>query len=163
MDSGAAVTAAQIGRECGVRRTSTVSRSVVSIVVDKCCLASGAQHNVNMRAYHCRTDDALVNRVSTQHLDTARKLLNLFDEALAKTQHVWPNMRDGKELPAPHADASLPLRPGRGLKNTRTLGSACILRRSSSLRVDEGLIENPSCQRTSVPRARLRRSLIFVV
>ena len=65
-----------------------------------------------MHAYHGRTDNAVVNRVSTQHLDTTRELLNLLDEALAETQHVWRNVRDGKELPAQHVDAAL---PGRGL------------------------------------------------
>ena len=30
-----------------------------------------------------------------------------FDETLAETQHLWRNMRDGKKLPAPHADACL--------------------------------------------------------
>ena len=110
----------------------------------------GAQHDVIMRAYHRRTDNALVNRVSTQHLDTARELLNHLDEALAEAQHAWPNLCDGKELPAPQADASLPLRPGRGLTPVDGEGGDAhqharqrIFRRSSPLRVDEGLIENP--------------------
>ena len=72
----------------------------------------GAQHDVIMRAYHARTANALVNLM---HLNTASELWNHLDEALAEAQHVWSNMCDGKELPAPHADASLPLRPGRGL------------------------------------------------
>ena len=51
---------------------------------------------------------------------------------------------DGKGPPAPHADASLPSRPGRGLTTWMamvvtnkhpTLGSACIFRRSSPLSV----------------------------
>ena len=78
-------------------------------------MATGAQHDVIMRACHRRTDNALVNRVSTQHLDTASELLNHLDEALAEAQHVWSNMWDGKELQAPRADASLLPRPGRGL------------------------------------------------
>ena len=141
MDSGAAVTAAQIGREsfighlppplleaghhrsayraprlshCTIACTSClhstpiVSRSLVSVVLRG---QRRAHHDVILRAYHGGTDGALVNRVSTQHLDMARELLNLLDEALAKT-HARRNMRDGKELPAPHTDASLPPRPG---------------------------------------------------
>ena len=78
-------------------------------------MATGSQHDVIMRAYHGRTDKALVNRVSNQHLDTARELLNLLDEALAEAQHVWRIVRDGTEPPAPQADASLHPRPGRRL------------------------------------------------
>ena len=112
-------------------------------MVELYCLATGAQHVVIMRAYRGRTDNALVIRVSTQHLDIARELLNHLDETLAETQHLWRNMRDGKKLPAPHADVSLPPRLGRGLTTVdgdgdnehTTLGSACIFRRSSPLRV----------------------------
>ena len=143
MDSGTANSAAHIGRECVAHRTSSRPPLVVwqSTTVahfggasalnfhcqsrrvgisgfhcggELCCLAPCAQHDAIMRAYHARTDNALVNRVSTQHLDTVRELLNLLDEALAETQHARRNMCDGKELPAPHADASFPLRPGRG-------------------------------------------------
>ena len=62
--------------------------------------------------YHDRTANALVNLI---HLDTASELLNHLDEALAEAQHVWRIVRDGKELPAPQADASLHPRPGRRL------------------------------------------------
>ena len=65
-----------------------------------------------MRAYHARTANALVSLI---HLDTARELLILLDEALAEARHVWRNVRDGIKPPAPQADASLHPRPGRRL------------------------------------------------
>ena len=54
----------------------------------------------------------------------------------------------------PEADASWP-----SATNTRTLGSACTCRRSSLLRVDEGLIENPSCNST---RLRVLGQLVSI-
>ena len=149
MDSGTAKSAAHIGRECVVHRTSTTPhlvagpyrsahretrlshctiacvflpsfpvpscpRSLVSIVVAWYCLATGAQHDVLMRACHSHAQRTCQSDLHPAP-DTARELLNLLDEALAETQHARRNMRDGKELPAPHVDASFPPRPGRDL------------------------------------------------
>ena len=67
------------------------------------------------------------------HLDTARELLNFLDEALAKTEYVWRNMRDGIEPPAMQADASLLPRLGHRLTRVdgdgddeHPVGSVCM-------------------------------------
>ena len=77
------------------------------------CLATGAQLDVIMRPYRGCRDNALVTRVSTRHLDTARALepfgRGSGGNAASLVQH------DGKGPPAPHAGGSLPSRPGRGL------------------------------------------------
>ena len=73
-----------------------------STVVEQYCLATGAQHDVIMRASPRLHEQRTCQSVSTQHLDMARELLNLLDEALAETLHFWRNMRDGKGPPAPH-------------------------------------------------------------
>ena len=38
-----------------------VSKSLVSIMVEWYCLATGAQHDVNVGAYHARTENARVS------------------------------------------------------------------------------------------------------
>ena len=135
MDSGTAKSAAHIGCECVAHRTSTrppladhhgsafwgasafyfhcqsrrVGISGFHCGGELCCLAPCAQHDVIMRAYHARTANALVNRVSTQHLDTARELLYLLDEALAETQHTRATCVTGKCY-EPHMPTPLSLR-----------------------------------------------------
>ena len=197
MDSGAAVTAAQIGRESfighlphhswrqattGVHFGSLGFHTAQSLAFP--AFISGfrcggvvllgqrrAHHDVIMRAYHARTDNALVNRVSTQHLDTARELLNLLDESLAETQHARRNMRDGKEPPAPQADASCPPRPGVRLTAVDDDGGdeqphtrqRMHLQTTITSPCGWGIDGKPSGQRTSVPGARLRLSHTFVV
>ena len=84
-----------------------VSRSLVSTVVGVVLLG----HMCPARRHHARVPRSHGQRTCQSGLyptpGHGTRALESFGRGSGETQHVWPNMRDGKELPAQHADASL--------------------------------------------------------
>ena len=117
---------------------------MVSSMVEQYCLVSGAQHDFVMRAPRSH---------GQRSCQTGAPWHGMRDEALAETKHVWRNVCNGKKQLVPEADASLPPRLGHGFTPVDDdehphARQRMHVQKINPSRVDQGLIENPSCNST---------------
>ena len=129
MDSGTAKSAAHIGRECVAHRTSSRPPLVVwqSTTVALFGVlrhsAFTASRVVSGSLASIAVEVVLLGPVRPARRHHARVPRSHGQRTCQPGLHPTPGhgtralVRDGKELAAPHADASFPPRPGRGLTN----------------------------------------------